>query len=147
MLQLLFYNRKRTILRTDDCNWDGELTQYYRKQWWLEVLISKKHSTLGNTRSLQVASWSNDGTAQIYGCKWSFEIKICLNGNICQIHCKYFCQGKIIWQVEIIFFLFLRQQPTAASGSSFSFNWKITFNHYYSCNLIPARGIKFSVSW
>ena len=52
-------------------------------------------------------------------------------------------RGSVFWQVEIIFFLFLRQQPTAASGSSFSFNWKITFNHYYSCNLIPARGIKF----
>ena len=35
------------------------------------------HSTLEKTRSLQVACWNNDGTSQIYGCKCSFEIKIC----------------------------------------------------------------------
>ena len=43
-------------------DWNGELTQYLWKQGWLQVLISKKHSTLENTRSMQVASWNNDGT-------------------------------------------------------------------------------------
>ena len=62
----------------DDCDWSGELTQYSWKQTWLQVLILKKHSTLENTRSLHVASWDNDGTIQIYGCKCSFEIAICL---------------------------------------------------------------------
>ena len=61
-----------------DCNWNGKLTQNSWKQGWLKVLISKKHSTHENTRSLQVASWNNDGTIQIYGCKCSFEITICL---------------------------------------------------------------------
>ena len=53
-----------------------ELTQYLWKQGWLQVLISKKHSTFENTRSVQVASWKNDSTTQIYGSKYSFEITI-----------------------------------------------------------------------
>ena len=77
-LQLLFYNRKKAICQINDCNWNGKLTQCLWKQGWLEVLISMKHSTLENTRSLQVTSWINDGTTQIYGCKWSFEITICV---------------------------------------------------------------------
>ena len=28
-----------------------------------------------NTRLLQVASWNNDGTTQMYGCECYFEIK------------------------------------------------------------------------
>ena len=60
------------------CNRNGELTQYIWKQGWLQVLISKKHSALENATSLQVASWNNDGTTQIYGNKCSFEITICL---------------------------------------------------------------------
>ena len=76
----LFYNRKRAIRWMDDCYWNGELTQYLWKQEWLQVLIWKKHSTLENTRSLQVASWNicTNGGIQIYGCKCSFEIAICL---------------------------------------------------------------------
>ena len=54
----------------------GELTQYLWKQRQLQVLISKKESTLENIRSLQVATWNNDGTIQMYGCKFSFEIAI-----------------------------------------------------------------------
>ena len=42
----------------------GELTQYLWNQRRLQVLISKKDSTLENTRSLQVASWKNDGTTK-----------------------------------------------------------------------------------
>ena len=33
---------------------------------------SKKHSTLENTRLLQMASWNDDGVTQMYGCKCSF---------------------------------------------------------------------------
>ena len=32
----------------------------------------KKHSTLENTRSLQMPSWNDDGVTQMYGCKCSF---------------------------------------------------------------------------
>ena len=53
---MLFYNRKRAITQYP---W-----QYY------------KDSTLENTRSLQVASWKNGGTTQIYGCMCSFEVTI-----------------------------------------------------------------------
>ena len=60
----------------DGCNWTCELTQYLLKKEWLQVLVQKKHSTLKNTRSLQVASWNNDGTTQMYSCKSYFEIKI-----------------------------------------------------------------------
>ena len=63
----------------DDCNWNGELTQYLWKQESLQVIFWKKNSTLENTGSLQVASWSNDRTFPVYGCKCSFEITICLN--------------------------------------------------------------------
>ena len=55
-----------------------ELTQYLWKKGWLQVLVSKKHSKLENTRSLGKTSWNNDGTTQIYGCKCSFEITISL---------------------------------------------------------------------
>ena len=61
----------------DGCNWICELTQYLWKKGWLQELVSKKHNTFENTRSLEVGSW-NDGTTQIYVCKCSFEIKICL---------------------------------------------------------------------
>ena len=54
----------------------GELTQYLWKQRRLQVLISKKDSTLENAKSLQVASWNNDVTTQIYSCKCSFEVTI-----------------------------------------------------------------------
>ena len=60
----------------DDLNWNIELTQYHRKQGWLQVLILKKHSTLENTRSLQMVSWNNEGTTRIYGCKCFFETAI-----------------------------------------------------------------------
>ena len=85
-----FYNRKkkRTIRRMDDCNWNGELTQYPWKQRWLQVLISKKHSTLENIRSLQVASWNNKGTTQVHGCKCSFEISsktLCIHNSWLQV--------------------------------------------------------------
>ena len=41
------------------------------------MLVSKKHYTLENTKSLQVISWNNDGNNQIHGCKCSFEITTC----------------------------------------------------------------------
>ena len=44
-----------------------KITKHNKKQ------KEKKHSTLENTWSLQVASWNNDGTTQMYGCKCSFE--------------------------------------------------------------------------
>ena len=31
------------------------------------MLVSKKHSTIENSRSLQKAYWNNDGTTQMYG--------------------------------------------------------------------------------
>ena len=65
-----------------DCNWNGKLTQYSWKQGWLQVLISKKHSTLENTRSTQVASWNNGGTIQMYGYKCSYELQYALNRKI-----------------------------------------------------------------
>ena len=68
--------RKTAIHRMDGCNWNCELTQCLWKKGWLQVLVSKKHNTLENTRSLQAAPWNNDGTTQMYGCKCSFEITI-----------------------------------------------------------------------
>ena len=41
-----------------------------------KVLFSKKGRTRENTKSLQKASWNDDDTIQIYGCKCSFEITI-----------------------------------------------------------------------
>ena len=61
----------------DGCNWNCELSQYFWKKGWLQMLVSKKHSTTENNRSLQKAFWNNDGTTQMYGCKFSFEITIC----------------------------------------------------------------------
>ena len=54
----------------------GELMQYLWKKRRLQVLIWKKDSTHENTRSLQMTSWTNDGTTQIYCCMCSFEITI-----------------------------------------------------------------------
>ena len=48
-----------------------------------------KRSTLENTGSLQVVSWHDDGTTQMYGCKCSFEKQWALNKNIYQIYCMY----------------------------------------------------------
>ena len=59
----------------DGCYWNYELTQYIWKRGWLQVLVSKKHSTFENTKSLQVTFWNNDGTIQMYGCKYSFYLK------------------------------------------------------------------------
>ena len=56
----------------------GELTQYLWKQRRLQVLVSKRDSTLGNTRSLQVASRNNYGIIQTYNYKCFFEITIAL---------------------------------------------------------------------
>ena len=78
-LQLICHNKKMVICRMDDCNWNGELTQCLWKQESLQVIFWKKNSTLENTGSLQVASWRNDRTFPVYGCKCSFEITICLN--------------------------------------------------------------------
>ena len=36
----------------------------------------KETQYLENSTSLQVGSWNNDGTTQMYGCKYYFEIKI-----------------------------------------------------------------------
>ena len=52
----------------------GKLTLYLWKQWQLQVLISKKDSILENTWTLQVASWNNGGTTQMYGCMCFFEV-------------------------------------------------------------------------
>ena len=92
-LQLLFYNRKRVTHRMDVCNWTCELTHYPWKKGWLQMLVWKKYSTLKNTRSRQVASWNNDGTTQMQGCKCYFEIKIRRNRNISQIHLIYSIHG------------------------------------------------------
>ena len=61
----------------DGCNWNCELSQYFWKKGWPQMLVSKKHSTTENSRSLQKAFWNKDGTTQMYGCKFSFEITIC----------------------------------------------------------------------
>ena len=45
--------------------------------------------------------------------------------------------------METIFFHFLRQQSTAASGSSFFFNWNI----FFSQSFIPASENEFFVYW
>ena len=45
--------------------------------------------------------------------------------------------------METIFFHFLRHQSTAASGSSFFFNWNIFFNQSF----IPASEKQFFVYW
>ena len=54
--------------------------------------VSKKHSALENPRSLQAASWNNDGTTQMYGCKCSFEITIPLK----KISVKYIVYMKFM---------------------------------------------------
>ena len=53
----------------------------------------KKHSTRENTALLQVASWKNDGTTEMYGSNNTFEKQYVLNGNIYQIHCTYAIYG------------------------------------------------------
>ena len=68
----------------------------------------KKHSTVENTRSLQMASWKNDGTAQMNGCNFSFEIKIRLK-EICQIHLasalpRDNLQGKNVFKEQLLYF-------------------------------------------
>ena len=75
---MFFRYRKRAIYRMDDCYWNCESTQYLWKKRWLQVLVSKKHSTHGNIRSLQVVSWNNDSTTEMDGCKCFFEITVCL---------------------------------------------------------------------
>ena len=75
-----------------DCKCNEKLTQYPWKQGWLEVLILKKHSTLENTRSLQVASWNNDAEIMTVPLKYMaasalLKLQHALNKNICQIHC------------------------------------------------------------
>ena len=67
---MLFYF---AIHRMDGCNWNCKLIKYFWNRGWLQVLVSKKHSTLEDTRSLQEASWNNDGTTEMYGCMCSFE--------------------------------------------------------------------------
>ena len=62
----------------------SELTQYLWKQRQLQVLISKKDSTLENTRSLQVASLNNSATTQMYGACAPLKLQYDLNRNICQ---------------------------------------------------------------
>ena len=62
----------------------SELTQYLWKQRRLQVLISKKDSTLENTRSLQVASLNNSATTQMYGACAALKLQYNLNRNICQ---------------------------------------------------------------
>ena len=49
----------------------------------------KKRSILENTESLQMVSWHNDGTTQMYGWKCSFEKQCALNKSIYQMHCVY----------------------------------------------------------
>ena len=73
---MLFYYRKRAMHEIDGYKWNGKLTQYLWKKGWLQMLVSKKHYTLENTKSLQVISWNDDGNNQIHGCKCSFEITI-----------------------------------------------------------------------
>ena len=50
------------------------------------MFISKKHSTLENTRSLQVPLKYTDASAPL-------KLQYGLNKNICQIHCKYKVHG------------------------------------------------------
>ena len=70
------------------CNWNGKLTRHLWKHEQLQVLFSKKYNTLENTRSLQVAFWNNDSITQIYGCRCSFEITICLKRK-CLLNALY----------------------------------------------------------
>ena len=74
----------------------GELTQYLWKQRRLQVLISKKDSTLENTRSLQMASWNNDGTTQIMTASAPLKIQHALNRNICQVHTKFMVASAVL---------------------------------------------------
>ena len=103
-LQALPWNNDSTIEQMDDCNWCCQITnivQYIhawnqryiiellqlewrtdsvllKKKRWLQVFVSKKHSTLEKTTTLQVASLIIGGTIQMHDCKWSSEITICL---------------------------------------------------------------------
>ena len=45
--------------------------------------------------------------------------------------------------METIFFDFLRQESTAASGNSFAFKWNI----FFSQSFIPAGENEFLVNW
>ena len=60
----------------DGYNCNRKLTQFLWKKGWLQILVSKKHTTLENNMSLQLTSWNEDGNTQIHGCKCSFEITI-----------------------------------------------------------------------
>ena len=77
-----------------------ELTKYLWKHTMASA-ISKKYSTLENTRSLQVTSWNNDGTTQMFRCKCSFELTIglkqkCLSITLYVHNCCRCCSLKTI---------------------------------------------------
>ena len=57
----------------NNCVWNCALTRDLWKKGWQQVLVSKKHSILENTRSVP---WNIDDTTQMYGCKCSFKIII-----------------------------------------------------------------------
>ena len=61
-----------------------------------ETLISKKDSTLENTRSLQMASWNNDGTTQIMAASAPLKLQYALNRNICQVHTKFMVASAVL---------------------------------------------------
>ena len=63
-----FYNKKGAYHRMDGCNWNCELA--LKKGMTASACFKETQYTI----SLQVASWNNDSTTQMYGCKCSFEI-------------------------------------------------------------------------
>ena len=78
MLQLLFWNKYSKFERMRGCSCYLIITQYLWKKGWLQVLVSKKQSTLERKKLdlLQLGPQTNDGTTQIYDSKYSFEIPI-----------------------------------------------------------------------
>ena len=91
--QFLFCKGTVSLKMMHDCNCPFVIKKVYLSNWCLHLelrvksihlnkkgslreLVSKKRNILGNTWSLQVVSWNNDGTTQMYRCKCSFEITI-----------------------------------------------------------------------
>ena len=81
---------KRSWRRLEDVLEDKKLLHWRRVEDVLKACLEEVlktswrptnvcwDSTFESTRSLQVSFWNNIGTTQMYGCKCSIEIKICL---------------------------------------------------------------------
>ena len=89
-LHLLFYF---AIHGMDGYNWNCKLTQYLWKQGWFQVLVSKKHIALENTKPLQKAPQLIMVPLKFMAPSAPLKLHYTLNRNICQVHCTWARNG------------------------------------------------------